>query len=95
MRGRYCSDCRRILLVTEQQDTLLSLFLRGRTSILLAACLPGTAFDQGLSLFAVHRAEHASRWEEGQCTAPAKTKLNLISGQVYQRRQSGAELCGH
>jgi len=31
MRGRYCNDCRRILLVTEQQGTLLSLFLRGRT----------------------------------------------------------------
>jgi hypothetical protein len=52
MKGRYRSDCRRILLVIEQQDTLLSLFLRGRTSILPAACLPGTAFDQGISLFA-------------------------------------------
>jgi hypothetical protein len=54
-------DCRLILLVTEQQDTLLSLFLRGRTSILSAACLPGTAFDQGISLFADHPVQHANR----------------------------------
>jgi hypothetical protein len=54
-------DCRLILLVTEKQDTLLSLFSRGRTSILPAACLPGIAFDQGISLFADHPVQHANR----------------------------------
>ena len=60
-KALHHGDCRPILLVTEQQDTLLSFFLRGRTSILPATCLPSTAFDQGISLFADHPVQHANR----------------------------------
>src|SRR5882757_3375228 len=44
-----------------QQDKLLSLLLKGRTSSSPAACLPGTILDQGIGLFADHCVQRANR----------------------------------